>query len=423
MTIPRQRRFELNPALLLLAPSIWLVVLSLRGRSQVPLYFGRWSTSLLAFNAAQVLGVLLTSFLLVARKRWAAFLGLLMLIGFTFLASSSIEVMAGRFGAPLTWVARSCLGILLLWLGFEGENRANRERFVRASAITAIVILGSTVVDAVGLTWVGSRTQRGTEFFRTDEFREPIDHRHIPHQSVAIVGDSFVWGAGVEVNETFPALMRKEMPVPIFNLGVVGAGLSEYLTTLRQLPPRDVTVLGYYMNDMPARVVPSLKLRMALLSLGRTSLFARLLADVVGMSFFPNVDTYLPWIVGDYDKTDPTFEARWRMATDQITKIGVEAARGAQRPPLFVIFPLMWDFSKYPLTAAHTDLAVAAQSAGFEVVDLLPIFAKFCPDGRKEQVSPTNNHFNAKVHRRVADVLAERIIGQGRSAALGWSVH
>ena len=58
---------------------------------------------------------------------------------------------------------------------------------------------------------------------------------------------------------------------------------------------------------------------------------------------------------------------------------------------------------------AHARLASAAAAAGFEVVDLLPVFRTELGDGVAHRNDPADNHFDAATHALVAQLLQERI--------------
>lgn len=75
---------------------------------------------------------------------------------------------------------------------------------------------------------------------------------------VLVLGDSFTWGIGVESNETFPAVLERELQsklgpsVTVVNAGVPCYGTAQelafYRTYGRELSP-DLVVLAYYPND------------------------------------------------------------------------------------------------------------------------------------------------------------------------------
>jgi hypothetical protein len=81
--------------------------------------------------------------------------------------------------------------------------------------------------------------------FRNPESWERVD--------VALLGDSFVYGHGVEEHETIAHFMREQTRLRVANLGVTGGSPVEYLVYLRnfalRLAPRVVVVLTFA-NDI-----------------------------------------------------------------------------------------------------------------------------------------------------------------------------
>lgn len=81
--------------------------------------------------------------------------------------------------------------------------------------------------------------------FRNPESWERVD--------VALLGDSFVYGHGVEEHETIAHFMRDQTRLRVANLGVTGGSPVEYLVYLRnfalRLAPRVVVVLAFA-NDI-----------------------------------------------------------------------------------------------------------------------------------------------------------------------------
>lgn len=87
--------------------------------------------------------------------------------------------------------------------------------------------------------------------FRDDEFNTSKNFR------VAIVGDSFVFGDGVEKNQTFEYLLAQKLlkqgkDVAVYNLGVSGASPEEYLTVIKEFAPilkPNVTIVSLYLEN------------------------------------------------------------------------------------------------------------------------------------------------------------------------------
>src|SRR5262249_11642745 len=137
---------------------------------------------------------------------------------------------------------------------------------------------------------------------------------------IVLVGDSFVWGYGVDKDEAFgfrlQALYQAEgRPTKVYSLGVGGWDPPEYVECLAR-GPRDVRgrrgVLSYYMNEMPFKDLSLWDCRFqAIHILGVGSPLMQLLGDVNDNVPSPFIDTYHRFLVERYDPADPTFRSRW----------------------------------------------------------------------------------------------------------------
>lgn len=75
---------------------------------------------------------------------------------------------------------------------------------------------------------------------------------------IAVLGDSFVWGYGVEQDENFAAVLETQLneagyPVEVLNFGLTGYGTDQdylaYLEEARAYDP-DIVILAFYENDV-----------------------------------------------------------------------------------------------------------------------------------------------------------------------------
>lgn len=87
---------------------------------------------------------------------------------------------------------------------------------------------------------------------RSDQlgFRNPVDQRHV---DVAILGDSMVYGHGVEEPDTAASVLRGRLGLRVANLGVVAASPVDYLAYVNHVVPRlspRVVVIFLYRNDL-----------------------------------------------------------------------------------------------------------------------------------------------------------------------------
>lgn len=395
----------MKPRLLLLTPHLVFTATALAARSTTPIVLGRFSKALFAFDAVNLAVLAAVIFASVRRRDALLAVALLGLLGLTFLGAMNNEIAAAPLSIPMMIASRFGVAIFFLAMALDaaraGESGASRAR--------RLLLVGSSLlmfhaVDAAGVALFGG----GGPMPRPGvfPFRSPVDLSRIEPGAVVFVGDSFVWGQGVAENEAFANRIGAALkPRPVYNLGMVGAGLGEYLAVMERVPPREVAVVCWFMNDMPPRETPGQRVRQAMLAMGRTSLVARLTSDLIGLKVYPDAAAYERAVIADYDKRDATFGARWKIAEAQLAGIAAEAKRGARERPILVILPLMTEYAAYPLREAHADLARAGSADGFEVIDMLPIFAEAFPHGAAYKVGPNDDHFNAEVHAKVADVI------------------
>lgn len=391
--------------LLLLLPSAILCVLALAARSTMPLVLGRWSKVLFAFNALDVAALAVVVVAGLRGRVAAAVPALLVLLALTYMGATNNELALTPMAVPTMIAARFGIALYFGALAVEALRGGAAPRARRLLAVgTALFFFN--VVDVAGIVIFRARAlpTAGGDL----PFRSKVDPARIEPDAIVFVGDSFVWGQGVAEHEAFAnrvgaALAPKGQRV--YNLGIIGAALPEYLEALKKVPARDTAVVCFFMNDMPPRESPLLRVRQMLVSAGRTSFAARLGADLVGIRTYPSSAEYEQSLIDDYDKRDGTYAARWQMLVTQFGQVAAEAKRDARHRPILVILPLVTEYATYPLRQAHVELAALGEANGFEVIDMLPVFAEAFPHGGAYKVGPNDDHFNAVVHAKVAEVL------------------
>ena len=402
--------------LVLFAPHLYVTVLGLTARSQVPLVLGRWSRGLLVFNALNLTALVAFAIASLRGRYRVALPAVLVMLGLSYVGAVNNDIAQAPFAVSLLAGSRIGFALIIVSLAFEASLAVRRggtdgplpdpsTRWSRRVLVAGVSLLGLSVVDAAGV-WLFLKPERwGPAVFA---FRSPVDLAKIEPNADVFVGDSFVWGQGVQESQAFANRIGAALGpsgTPVYNLGQVGAGLPEYLAVVERLPPRDTTFICYFMNDMLPRELPSLRARQAFLAVGRTSFVARLVSDIIGFRMYPDADKYALAVVGDYDKSDPTFASRWQQTEENLVRIAAYAKRDARHKPVLVILPLMWEFADYPIREAHADLAAIGRREGLEVVDMLPVFSRAFPHGKDYTVSRNDDHFNAEVHAKVAEVL------------------
>ena len=92
--------------------------------------------------------------------------------------------------------------------------------------------------------------------FRDDNFTS--DDKSFGEYKIAMVGDSFVFGVGVQENETFEKKIEEELnkksKVKVYNLGVSNSYPSDYLSVIEEIYPiiqPNLTIVVFYLgNDL-----------------------------------------------------------------------------------------------------------------------------------------------------------------------------
>lgn len=388
---------------LLLLPWCVFVVLAALSPSGAGARLGPYSLGWLSINVLNVVWTI--AFLWGVRLRSASLVVIALAAMYlsTLLAFSNSSFSAHAAAVPLTLASRFGLGLSAVALAATWRRRNPAKRASRLLLGAGSLLLAFATFDSL-LPVLAQATKPAVPL--KVEFREALPPPTLGPSSVAVVGDSVVWGPGVEVEETFEyrleeALARSKPGVRVYNLGLGGTGPTEYLSTLKQLPPVALVVVGFYINDIPERLRPGFRFRQVLGNLGKTSLLCRFGVDYSGAALYRDVDRYLEYVIGDWDESDATFERRWKKLSEQMRALGAEARQKSQAPPILLLFPMVCDFRQYPVPNAHGRMRQLGRECGFEVIDFLPEFLEAFPDGR-QHLLPMDNHFDGAVHEFVA---------------------
>lgn len=390
--------------------------------SEAPVVFGRYS-----YQAAALIGICLATYLTAAvawRRRLAsgglaADAGWLETVSLVGLVALTVVVTGSNAVQRLPWVQYVLPAVRVLAAAALIAREAARGRGAGAPNGPVLAAAMVLLVWASGDVILAAVTRHAPPHAQASSlaFREPVDVRALAEDSIVLIGDSFVWGQGVEAGETFGAQLEQRLrphgAPDVHSLGVVGAGLRTYLEILSSLPPnRSVDRIGlvFYMNDMPA--APSLTdaLRSQMITLGVGSPTLRIAGDLAARRLTPTLADYHAQVARDYDPASPTFAGRWEALGGQLAAFFDGARARSRGTPLLVVLPLMVDFAAYPLTGAHERLGGLGRSVGYEVVDLLPVFRDELGDGRRHLVSPEDNHFDAATHAVVARALEQALV-------------
>lgn len=229
---------------------------------------------------------------------------------------------------------------------------------------------------------------------------------------VLLLGDSFTEGQGVPEAEALPAVLPEALaaagrPARVASLGVSGVNIDEEAVLFEALGvglAPEVVVQVWVLNDI----------------------YLPVSGDVVDF-----ITDHRPEQPPTGWQTWDTVAALWtlRRVTAEMTRAYQESYRPGQpgfdegvgfldrmgargeaagARMVLVIFPLLTRLDDYPFAAAHGELARAAREAGYEVVDLLDVFAGM--DERTLWVHPADQHPNgtalALAAERIATTLA-----------------
>lgn len=244
--------------------------------------------------------------------------------------------------------------------------------------------------------------------FRDAEFSQP----RLPHTlRIALLGDSFTFGAGVKQEHlvaTFlePLLSQKAgCPVEVYNFGVSGYGTQQEAVifdakVLAYQP--DMLIVWYFHNDVEQQGDEQRKITIKDMAwlwpplpevsrLGKT-----LQARLTGTAFQRQEALY-------YEPHG----TRWQQTAGYMAQMVRSAQTHSVKPLLFVHPTLNYSFQKYPLNALHQQVLDAARNAGFTAYDLLPAFEK--QDAVALRVHASDAHPNEIAHRLAAEYAADKI--------------
>ena len=244
------------------------------------------------------------------------------------------------------------------------------------------------------------------------------DNSHL--MRLAVLGDSFTFGFGVEENDTYPSLLQEIMNnsqaangrrFEILNFGVVGYSTRDEAVVLKQkaLPfhPQGV-IIGYVLNDPETDPRPSLHKYFDPPVWWRHSHLLRLCH--LGWN------SIQVWIDGggDYQRYLHAPEGRkWRSVCEAFRSIR-DSAQKEGAWTLVAVFPLTprRSWSDYAYANLHAQIAREARRNGFQVVDLLDTFRHYPPADLV--LSPTDDHPNALAHRLAAEAISQVLLSPSR---------
>jgi lysophospholipase L1-like esterase len=234
---------------------------------------------------------------------------------------------------------------------------------------------------------------------------------------IAVVGDSFTWGQGIEREERFSNLIEQFLGsrYEVFNFGIAGDNMPEHLTRLAQaldVKP-DFVLLQIYINDFETREMVRPRSYPLLPpplddDLGGSSLLYGLIEGQWGhiQQMAGASESYTHYM--ERNLRDPN-APNAREAYGQLHEF-FDRARAAGVPAGAVLFPatdaLGPNGKDYPFGYLHDGVKQLCVDVKAPYLDLLPMFSTF-PDPRAVWVSPFDAHPNAMANKRAANEIVK----------------
>ncbi len=314
---------------------------------------------------------------------------------------------------------------------YDQRSHSKARRRGLGEALLLLFGMSLAALALEGLGWVAERAQPakgGYSPVRGRRSREPVNsagYRDVEHlqakapgvRRVVFVGDSFTYGAGVLLDDTYPkrteralSSSRSEKWESIV-MAVPGINTEEEAKIVENevfAYSPDVVVLGYVLNDAEApdaaerrRAADWTEAETLKQSppLWRRSAFLRLVADRLhaGLENRRRIQNHLAL----YRDGAPGFRAVRKSIDAMATR-----CREKNVPFLVVLFPLFANplDEGYPFASVHEKMAAACRSAGVTFVDLLPYYQGM--DWRLLVVEGARDeHPNEIAHRIAAQAL------------------
>jgi len=301
-------------------------------------------------------------------------------------------------------------------------------RIVFMLLVTALALVGAEY--AARLQYRHARTSRNAgDYIARQAASAPLRvnslgfrEREIPPKTpgryrIAIVGDSFTWGNGLEENERTSNLLEQFLCAnyEVLNFGKPGNNMPEHLDVLAQALTTgpDFVLLQIYINDFETpemvrpRAYPLLPESLDR-QLQESSLFYDLMRDqwghlqeVLGIS-----EDYVHYM--ERNLRDPN-APNAKQAYGNLREF-FRRARAAGVPAGAYLFPatdaLGSNGKSYPFGYLHDGVKSVCAEEKVPCLDLFPTFSTF-PDPRVLWVSPFDAHPNAMAAKRAAYSIVE----------------
>ncbi len=277
-------------------------------------------------------------------------------------------------------------------MGVVPGSTKRAELLLALASLLVSMVVAEAVTRSLGLGkprptgYAPVNTARGTKQrlnSRGYRDRETAEVKPAGSRRVVSLGDSFAWGAGVELEDAYPERLerilnrRRPEPWEVVNLARPGMNTVDQAVQLAAegmaLSP-DVVLLGYVLNDAEETSVAEARQAASWAPprpwgpLGRSALaswvWGRLWATAEGRRR-----------VAGYRSLYRDDAVGWLQAREALAAMGRLCQRRGV-PFLVAIFPLFGNplDESYPFVEIHSRVAEAAEAVGARVVDLFPMY-------------------------------------------------
>jgi len=234
---------------------------------------------------------------------------------------------------------------------------------------------------------------------------------------IAVIGDSFTWGQGIEARERFSNLIEAQLGprYEVLNFGIPGHDMPQHLEVLEQVLPLapDFVLLQLYINDFETAAMRRPKphpliSEAAARGWGRSSVLYDManghwvqLQEATGLT-----ESYVHYLQRSLaDPNAPNAQLAFGMLRQF-----VEHAKGAGVGVGLVLFPMtdaMGPYGAgYPVGFIHDRVRQIAADERIPFLDLLPAFSSY-KDPTSLWVSPFDAHPNVVANARAAQEILE----------------